>query len=92
MAIFSYIDKDLEDCWLTGDSQKLPASLRRIGEEILLCLDIMNVATLEDLMHVPLFRVEPPRGKTRVHRVLLSDEHFLYFRYEHGSFHDVWVK
>lgn len=60
----------------------------------MLKLDVLDAATsLDDVTHTPGCQIEPLRGSARnLYTLLVDDPWRLVFRYEDGSFHDVWLK
>jgi proteic killer suppression protein len=82
--IASFRDKETEKLWRTGESRRLPASLRR---RTFNKLAILNAAvTLENLRVPPGNQLEALRGdRTGQHSIRVNDQYRVCFVWRDGS-------
>ena len=91
--INSFQDNNLESCWREDRCDNLRSELR---QPVRAKLDIMDlVSSVDELGAIPGCRLEPLHGRPRdrgLYTLNVYDGWRLVFRYQHGAFHDVWLK
>lgn len=91
--INSFQDNNLESCWREDRCDNLRSELR---QPVRAKLDIMDlVSSVDELGAIPGCRLEPLHGRPRDRGLYTLDVYNgwrLVFRYQHGAFHDVWLK
>ena len=86
-----FADKELERCWGTNQCGHFKDTLR---DRLQLTLAVLDAASnLEDVVNTPGCQLLPlSENQKGLYSLVVEGPWHLVFRYEHGAFHDIWLK
>jgi antitoxin HigA-1 len=90
--IISFVDKNVENCWLRAQCDKIHYAVR---EAMIRKLDLLHfVSTLDELATIPGAHVQPLRKETSMFMLNVDQAWTLVFRYDSDvkGFRGVWLK